>query len=253
MRNKNYEIARDLSHSTKNLSFEMLKKSGYHQKDFLFLVDKHTENRYKLIDFLLQGKLYKIFNKFCLKVGLANPNYAYLLGSTEVKYFMAELFFLEKITKETIEKTNLSGVEWISYKRFPEDNSLYLKVSPNSTVEDIKKFLSIKENNIENTLNKYHNLPYIKLDIRKKEGGLGEVKIMINNLNKFPSQNLHNIAKALNEKIYNEKFLIYNTKKLKLNPRRKYDLISFILFHCFQENRYSDGFIRSVILKKTKK
>lgn len=233
---------------TKMLARKLRKSVHIDPNGLLFLIGLKSDNRRKSIDILLNDKIRKAFNKFWEQVNLNAGLYSYLLQTNEAKYFMAELFFFDTVLPETLETTNLLGIEWIDHKQHNGDNSLYLKIVPGTNKEALDTFFSLAQNDLSTVFQSKKNIPHLQPNLRAKNEAVKSLGSDIMKLNSLTSSELMELLKTFNpEAAKGAKWII-----------KKYGLISLCLyhgedFHSLNNKPYSEGYIKSVIGKNPSK
>ncbi len=158
-----------LDKKTLQTAKELREKTGF-RSSLAWLNKEKIEQKKLIIDIFFKNKeTRKNFLEFWTTVAKNHVEYTYIILSDSAEYFLAEIFFTGKAPKSTLENTNLTGVEWIDYKRYEEENCLYLKISPSATIETIRDFLALPENKLSKAFDNTKNLYYKKLTVRESD------------------------------------------------------------------------------------
>lgn len=233
-----------LDKNTLSIAKSLREKSGFKSEDLLWLNKQNIEQKKLIINLLLKAKQTRVsFLEFWKQVVSSHTEFTYIINSDSAELFLAEVFFTGKVSKDTLENTNLTGVEWIDYERYENEQCLYLKISPSATPESIKEFLALPENKLGKLFDLKKNVYYKKLTVKSSAPETEKTKDIIRQLNKLSTEKLALLAQASSPEKFNDKFM--STGRLE-HSRLKENLVSFILVHQYKKKEYSDGYIRSV-------
>lgn len=233
-----------LDKNTLSIAKNLREKSGFKSEDLLWLNKQGIEQKRLIVNIFFNKKETRAnFLEFWKEVTANHIEFGYILNSDSAELFLAEIFFTGKVSKSTLENTNLTGVEWIDYERYEQEQCLYLKISPSATPESIKEFLALPENKLGKLFDLKKNIYYKKLTLKASGKEVEKTKDIIRHLSKLPTEKLASLAQVSNPEKFNEQFM--STGRLE-HSRLKENLVSFILVHQYNKKEYSDGYIRSI-------